>query len=159
MTLSVLRFRKPLAGHITRKVCWPQGASLTSFEPARDGIDARTLLNNAYAKGGGEIQDFATWSTQLITDEEYDPTLCFVVREATTGRIIGFAQCWTSAFVKDLAVAEDWRGKGLGRTLMAHIFEAFDRRNAVKVELKVEADNPSGAVKFYEAIGMERLED
>lgn len=67
---------------------------------------------------------------------------------------MGFAQCWTSAFIKDIAVSHDWRGKGVGRALMAEVFTLFKARGASAVTLKVEADNPSGAVRFYQALGM-----
>jgi len=54
-------------------------------------------------------------------------------------------------------VVADWRGRGVGLALMAEIFAAFHGRGATTVELKVEADNPSGAVRFYERLGMVRI--
>ncbi|MFW6027727.1 MAG: GNAT family N-acetyltransferase, partial [bacterium] len=63
------------------------------------------------------------------------------------------AHCWTTGFIKDIAVAPAYRRRGVGRALMAEIFRAFHRRGAAWVDLKVQADNHS-AIAFYEAIGM-----
>lgn len=54
--------------------------------------------------------------------------------------MIGVVRCWASAFVKDLAVAEHWRRRGIGEALLKHVSAAFWTRGAGHVDLKVEAD-------------------
>ena len=90
-------------------------------------------------------------------DSEYDPTLCFLAANEQD-EIVGVAQCWTSAFVKDLAVAPAMRRQGLGAALLSHAFRAFAERGVPSVDLKVDADNPSGALRLYRSLGFETVE-
>lgn len=70
------------------------------------------------------------------------------------GAVLGFAQCWNTGFVKDIAVRADKRGQGLGRALMEAVFAHFAALGIETVWLKVDSDNPSGAVPFYQALDM-----
>jgi ribosomal protein S18 acetylase RimI-like enzyme len=134
---------------------WPEGVRLQAFTtelaPA-----VHDLLTTAYLDGGGSVEVFPAWWSSLASDAEYDPKLVFMVRD-TEFRIVGVAQCWTSAYVKDLAVHPDWRRRGVGRALLLHAFEVFKHNGALTVSLKVEADNPSGAVRLYRAVGMRQI--
>jgi ribosomal protein S18 acetylase RimI-like enzyme len=87
-------------------------------------------------------------------DAEFEPALCFTLTETATSALAGFAQCWSSGFVKDIGVRPDLRRHGLGRALMAEIFRTFQARGIGEIRLKVHADNPSGAPAFYRALGM-----
>jgi ribosomal protein S18 acetylase RimI-like enzyme len=93
----------------------------------------------------------------LKGDAEYDPALCFIAVD-DQDQIVGVAQCWTSAFLKDLAVSLAFRRRGLGSALLLTVFQAFQERGAEFVDLKVEADNPTGAVRLYGSHGMWTLE-
>jgi ribosomal protein S18 acetylase RimI-like enzyme len=141
-----------LLGETIAAPIWPDGLHLEDFTPAC-GRDAHALLELAYAKGGGSVPAFEAWWCALSQDGEYDPDLCFPVRDGE-GKLVGFAQCWTSAFVKDLVVHPDFRKCGVGRALLLYIFQVFQKRGAAAVELKVQTDNPSGAVQFYARLGM-----
>src|SRR5205085_5764264 len=81
---------------------WPSGVSIAELRPSQS-RDAHQLLALGYARGGGSVAPYSEWWNALTTDAEYDPALCFV-SETDSGEIVGFAQCWTSAFIKDLAV-------------------------------------------------------
>lgn len=131
---------------------WPEGVRLQRFA-AEQAAAVHDLLATAYADGGGSVAPFSAWWSSLAADAEFDPELVFVARGAGA-RVVGAAQCWTSAFVKDLAVHPDYRRRGLGRALLLHAFGEFKRRGAPTVSLKVEPDNPSGAVRLYRAVGM-----
>jgi ribosomal protein S18 acetylase RimI-like enzyme len=67
------------------------------------------------------------------------------------------AQCWTEGFVKDLAVRPAYRGRGLGEALLRAVFAEFARRGVARVRLKVDAGNPTGAVRLYRRVGMDEL--
>jgi ribosomal protein S18 acetylase RimI-like enzyme len=101
---------------------------------------------------------FEDWWSSLSNDGEYDPDLCFPVRDRNGG-LVGFAQCWTTGFVKDFVVHPRHRRRGIGRALLLHIFRIFRERGAEAVDLKVQTDNPSGAVRFYESLGMMKVSD
>ena len=75
----------------------------------------------------------------LGRDADYDPTLCFVLRLAA--RVVGVAQAWTSAYLKDLVVHPAYRGRGLGSTLLEHVFLTFRQRGEACVDLKVMEHN------------------
>ncbi len=130
---------------------WPPDVVCRTLA-SEDAREAHKLLASAYWQGGGGVPDFRRWWSQLRKDAEFDPALCFIVADAEG--IAGVAQCWTSAFVKDLAVAERARRKGLGRALMLHVFRAFAERGAWGVSLKVREEN-AGALSLYQSLGMQ----
>jgi ribosomal protein S18 acetylase RimI-like enzyme len=66
-------------------------------------------------------------------------------------------QCWTTAFVKDIAVHPRARRCGVGRALMLTAFEAFRARGATHVDLKVREDNLA-ARQLYDRLEMSLVE-
>ena len=152
----VLRMRRSLANAVPEPL-WPAGIRLVPFEPDRHAQKVHALLVDAYAQGGGYVEPFAIWWPSLRDDSEYDPTLCFLAANERD-EIVGVAQCWTSAFVKDLAVAPSFRRHGLGATLLSHVLRIFAERGVPAVDLKVDADNPSGALRLYRSLGFETAE-
>jgi ribosomal protein S18 acetylase RimI-like enzyme len=148
----VLRMRRERPGEAPEPR-WPGGVSVRTLEPD-DAPGVHALLEHGYRNGGGEVAPFPVWWRDLCLDEEFDPDLCFLAVEEATGRVLGVAQCWTSAFVKDLAVHEDARRRGIGLALLHHAFRVFAARGAEHVDLKVDEDNATGAPQLYEAAGM-----
>lgn len=130
---------------------WPGGVELTTLEDA-DAAAAHQLLVPAYAEGGGAVPPFETWWEALAGDAEFDPKLCFLVRNSA-GQLIALAQCWTSAFVKDLVVHPSYRQRGLGKALLLHVFSAFKLRSARTVSVKVQTTNAI-AMQLYGQMGM-----
>lgn len=133
----------------------PLGVELLPFD--RDsGRQARDLLQRVYPEGIGDngitFDGFWTW---LTTDSEYDPTLMFVV--ATDGQVVGLCHCWSSAFVKDLAVDPAFRRRGLGAALVTLSLEAFAHRGAAAVDLKTEVTNTE-AQSLYRRLGFVAVE-
>lgn len=127
------------------------------FAPGEQAHKVHALLARAYAQGGGDVEPLDIWWSSLRDDSEYDPSLCFIaVNEGHDA--VGFAQCWTSAFIKDLAVDPAYRRKGLGSALLLETFRIFKKRGASFIDLKVQADNPSGAVRLYRAHGFQTIE-
>jgi ribosomal protein S18 acetylase RimI-like enzyme len=154
--LPPIRMQRDLSEPIDAAV-WPEGAQLHGFTTEHSAA-VHELLNIAYLDGGGSVEAFSVWWSSLATDPEFDPSLIFVAREPGF-RIIGIAHCWTSAFVKDLVVHPNWRRRGLGRALLLHAFGFFKHRGALTVSLKVQANNPSGAIRLYRALGMRQISD
>ena len=131
---------------------WPEGIRLVPFEP-QHALAAHALLAGAYAEGGGAVPArFVQWWDAVSTDAECDPELCFVAL-AEDGSMAGFALCWTSSFVKDIAVAPAHRRKGVGEALLLSAFATLKSRGHARVGLKVKTDNPSGAQRLYERLG------
>jgi len=88
----------------------------------------------------------------LRADPEYNPSIFFLALDGND-RVIGLAQCWRSAFLKDLAVSEAWRRMRVGKGLLLQAFTTFQLRGATHLDLKVE-DDPSGAARLYRRMGM-----
>ena len=62
-----------------------------------------------------------------------------------------------TAFVKDLAVHPEARGKGIGEALMWQAFAAFRERGAAHVDLKTNTVENAAAVRLYERLGMTQV--
>lgn len=131
-------------------VAWPAGLHLSEYHPAlADAV--HQLLGLGYQDGSGQVPTLDTWRASVETDAEYDPTLCFIAVDAQG--IVGVAQCWTSAYIKDLVVHPRAQGQGLGRALLLHSFKVFQQRREGYVDLKVREDNHR-ARRLYESVGM-----
>lgn len=136
---------------------WPMDVRIVPFEPDLHAFDAHLLLTEAYQEGGGKIGSFEDWWGSLLSDSEYDPALLFVALDDDL-QIVGFAQCWTSGYVKDVGVRKDRRREGIGESLLRHVFNEFQKRGLHQVMLKVEIGNPSGAEALYRRLGMIAIE-
>jgi ribosomal protein S18 acetylase RimI-like enzyme len=97
------------------------------------------------------VPSLEEWRQQFVSDAEFDPTLCLVA--SNTEGILGVAQCWTSAFIKNLSVHPCAQGQGLGRALLLHSFQVFKQRGEPYVDLKVLESNLR-ARKLYESADM-----
>jgi ribosomal protein S18 acetylase RimI-like enzyme len=127
---------------------WPAGIAPAAFGSV-DPRQVHAVLDVAFP---GLVARFEDWYGNLTTDAEFDPALC-VPAMAEDGSVAGFVQCWTPGFVKDLAVAPHYRGKGVGAALMLHVFALFAARGLTYVDLKVEpAEEP--ARRLYARLGM-----
>lgn len=100
-----------------------------------------------------EEPEFDRWWESRSGDDEYDPAMCFVTTGAD-GTIVGAAWCWTSGFLKDLAVAPSARRKGLGEALCGAVFETFRARGLAHVDLKTNVVESAEAVRLYRRLGM-----
>lgn len=153
----VLRMRRELDAP-PEPPLWPAGVSLETLgaRPDRKLLQAaHSVLESGFWEGGGGAPVFRQWWKALRKDTEYDPSLVFIAMDGEG--VAGLAQCWTSSFVKDLAVAPRMRRKGLGRALMLTVFAEFTRRGAAHVDLKVREDN-AGATALYHSLRMRTIE-
>ncbi len=147
----ILRMRKDLVPPLSAP-SWPEGISLAPVNQTRpDALHA--ILADAYRNGFGTVPPaFEDWWTSVTADSEYDPALVFVAVGAA-GDPVGLAQCWTSGFIKDLAVVPPWRGRGIGDALLAEVFLELRNRGLSHVDLKVGAAN-APALSLYRRAGM-----
>lgn len=149
----VLRMRRELSGAIEPPV-WPAGVVLRtlSAKPEKKLAQAaHAVLEAGFWEGGGGAPVFRQWWKAVSRDDEFDPALFFLAVDG--GNVIGMAQCWTSSFIKDLAVHPSARRRGLGRALMLATFHVFAQRGSTHVDLKVREEN-AAAQALYRSIGM-----
>ena len=131
----------------------PQWPADTRLDHYRDELAPaiHAVLRMTQDQGGGRVASLDDWRRQFVSDAEYDPTLCLVASNADG--ILAVAQCWTSAFIKNLAVHPCAQGQGLGRALLLHSFQVFKQRSEPYVDLKVLESNLR-ARQLYESAGM-----
>jgi len=148
------RMRRLLDG-LEAAPAWPTGIACRTLQGTDDAEAVHALLSSTYMTSGDALPAFAEWWRRLSTDGEFDPDLCFLACDEAGG-LAGLAQCWTSAFLKDLAVRPDLRRRGLGRALLLQCFAVLRARGADRLDLKVEAANLA-ALRLYEGAGMVRV--
>lgn len=114
-------------------------------------VAVHQLLTLGRIEGGGRVKSLAQWLAAFETDPEFDSQLCFVIDDRMG--VVAVAQCWTSAYVRDLVVHPRARGQGLGKVLLERAFDAFRLRREGQVDLKV-MENNLPARRLYERAGM-----
>lgn len=141
--------RRDLTGSLPAPL-WPADTQLDHY---RDELAPaiHAVLRLTQDQGGGRVPHLETWQRQFTTDAEFDPTLCLVA--SNHEGILAVAQCWTSAFIKNLSVHPCAQGQGLGRALLLHSFQVFKQRGEPYVDLKVLESNLR-ARQLYESAGM-----
>jgi ribosomal protein S18 acetylase RimI-like enzyme len=149
----VVRLRCDLDGAL-QAPNWPAGFVPRTLLSLADAAAVHALLTEVFPERRDE--PFDAWWQKLSTDEEFDPALCFLVFDAE-GELAAAAQCWTSAYLKDLAVKPDARRLGLGGALLRQVFWAFRARGAAHVDLKTDLVENRDAVRLYERLGMRRV--
>lgn len=101
-------------------------------------------------------RSFEEWWEEKRTASDFDPTLWFVVHDgaALAATVRNDPSRNGGGWVAALGVRRAWRGRGLGRALLLHSFREFHRRGLTRVSLGVDAENPTGATRLYESVGM-----
>jgi mycothiol synthase len=104
----------------------------------------------------------AEWWKQNQDAPNFDPTLWFLIRDgAEVAAVVrNEPNRREGGMVAAIGVRRPWRGRGLGRALLLHTFGEFHRRGVNRISLGVDTENPTGATKLYESVGMHvELED
>ncbi len=151
---EILRMAVPV-GESPAAPSWPAGVTIRPWREG-DAPAVHALLVAAFAGGRERIPPYDEWKRRFTGDGSFEPATCFLAL-ADRG-LAGAALCWREGFVKDLAVAPAWRRRGLGEALLRHAVGVFAARGVAVVSLKVDASNPTGAVRLYERVGMRVVE-
>jgi ribosomal protein S18 acetylase RimI-like enzyme len=138
---------------------WPEGISVRPFE-SRDEEAVYECVQESFAG----LWDYHRipldeWRVYNLTGERFDPGLLWLAEDG--GELAGVSlNYWhvsgdgTYGWIGTLGVRRPWRKRGLGRALLRHSFRDFQERGATRVGLGVDAQNPTGAVRLYESVGM-----
>ena len=65
---------------------------------------------------------------------------------------------WYGVYVEDLFVSPEWRGRGLGRRLLAYVADLAVKRRCGRLEWAV-LDWNEPAIRFYESLEAQRMEE
>jgi mycothiol synthase len=135
----------------------PEGVQMRTFDPERDGKAVHSLIQAAFADNERyEGEPYSEWVARNIDREAFDPELWFLA--AADGEVVGSIVCpnyESEGWVRQLAVARDWRGRGVGMALLLKAFGEFYRRRRPRVGLVVDSWNRTGARALYERAGMQ----
>lgn len=136
---------------------WPDGLQVNTFEP-EEAKAFHDALVEAFADEWNFIaMPFEEWKEmRLVKDPDFDPTLWFIVRDGDEIAAVmrNEPDRSGSGFVGALGVRKPWRKRGLALALLQHAFGEFYRRGKRRVALGVDAENPTGATRLYERVGM-----
>jgi len=135
---------------------WPSGYTLRTVDPASDPQALHALIQDAFSHSGYKRQSFNDWKDRMMHPPAFIPDIWFVL--VFQRQIVGCVLCFeyeNIGWVRQLAVHQDHRGKGLGRKLLQHAFSVFRARGFSRVGLAVEADN-TNALNLYQSVGMQK---
>jgi ribosomal protein S18 acetylase RimI-like enzyme len=136
---------------------WPPGLVAEPFDPA-DAHDFHAALEESFAEEWGHTPEtLEAWSKRKLDAPGFDPTLWTVVRDGDQVAAVLTAD-WKrhgdAGWIAAVGVRKPWRRRGVGEALLLRAFGEFHRRGERAVQLGVDAENPTGATRLYERVGM-----
>ncbi len=136
---------------------WPEGFLVSDFDPA-EAREFHAALEEGFAdEWGHTAEPFEAFAKRRIDEERFDPTLWATVRgggEIAAVLIADWKRHGDAGWIGSVAVRKPWRRRGLGEALLLRSFGQFYERGERVVQLGVDAENPSGATRLYERVGM-----
>jgi mycothiol synthase len=149
------RMEMPLEGP-PPPAAWPEGVRVRTFDLERDARAVHALVEEAFADNERhDAQSFEEWQAFMIDREAFEPGLWFVAE--SEGSVVGVVLCpdyGGEGWVRQLAVAREWRRRGLGTALLRQAMSEFHRRGRDRIGLVVDSWNRTGAKELYERAGM-----
>jgi mycothiol synthase len=149
------RMSMPLGEQPPRPV-WPEGVLVRTFDQERDTRAVYALVQDAFGDNERHTaESFEEWQAFMIEREAFEPGLWFIAE--ADGEIVGCVLCPDyddEGWIRQLAVARDWRRRGLGTALLHQAMSEFFRRGRKELGLVVDSWNRTGAKELYENAGM-----
>jgi ribosomal protein S18 acetylase RimI-like enzyme len=135
----------------------PDGVTFRTYGDT-DAHAVRELLDAAYVDWDDTYVPFAhdDWLAFMTENDSFDPAYWFLAEAG--GDLAGVCLTWKEGWIKDVAVAPDARGRGLGEALLRHAFASLYDSGVRRIGLKVDAHNPTSAIRLYERLGMKVVE-
>jgi mycothiol synthase len=134
----------------------PSGIAIASLRPRDDLREVHAVLDEAFADHWGHVPEpFEHWAQDRAQGPDYDPALWRLAWE--DDRLVGALTAVVRgerAWVTELGVRREARGRGIGAALLRGAFEAIAARRIASVVLVVDAANTTGATVLYERVGM-----
>lgn len=148
--------RTDLDPSASRVSSWPDGITVRTVEPERDGRRLHAADEEAFSE---HYLFFATpfeeWRLRRFDRDDFDPSLWLVAwdRDEIAGQVWAIPR-GAEVFIEDLSVRKRWRGRGLGAALLSEVFGLLAARGHTLVRLFVDVQNITGAIRVYERVGM-----
>ena len=135
---------------------WPPGIAARRFRRHLDEAAVHAAGEEAFQDHWRpDTMDLEEWLAFRFQRPDLDLGLWWVVwdGEEVAGSLLAF-ESPLGAYVDSLSVRRPWRGRGLGRALLLLAFAELRRRGLPRAYLGVDSENPTGAMRLYESVGM-----
>jgi GNAT superfamily N-acetyltransferase len=134
----------------------PEVGDGITIRPARPDDDhaAYVVVENAFNEWDDRTQrTFEQWSSGTIGRTDFDRTLLLVATDGDEVVGVCFGVRYPDeGWADQIAVAPDYRGRGLGRAMLANLFAEFRARG--ETNLGLNTDSRTGALDLYLDLGM-----
>jgi mycothiol synthase len=134
----------------------PEGIELRPFIKGEHDVSVWQAHNEAWRDHWGSHDvTLEEWQRSRFDDPEFDPTLWQIAWDGD--EVAGFSlnrYRMGIGWIRTLGVRRPWRKRGLGEALLLHSFGEFYRRGTKTIGLGVDAQNPTGATRLYQKVGM-----
>jgi mycothiol synthase len=135
---------------------FPQGIELRPFIQGEHDVPVWQAQNEAFRDHWGSHEvTLEEWRRSRFGDPEFDPTLWIIAWDGE--EVAGFSlnrYRMGNGWIRTLGVRRPWRKRGLGEAILLHSFGEFYRRGKKTIGLGVDAQNPTGATRLYQKVGM-----
>jgi mycothiol synthase len=138
---------------------WPPGFHAEPLDYAKDADAFHATLDEAFAEEfGHEPERGIDWRARRER-HGFDPTFWFVVKheDEVAAAVLCEENRFGGGWVASIGVLKPYRKRGLGRALLQHAFQELYRRGWRRVSLGVDAENPTGATRLYERVGLHQV--
>ena len=143
---------------------FPDSISIITYNEFNNLREVYRVLTEAFRDHRGHIDEdfdtaFARFEHFIINDPNIDFSLWFLAMDGD--KLIGISLCvpiaWDDphkAWVDELGVLREYRGRGIAKGLLHHSFGELYKRGITKVGLNADGSNLTGAVQLYQNVGM-----
>lgn len=135
---------------------WPEGLEPRPFE--REHAQAFWAADDEAFQDEAdyESQPFDEFVAHRLERPGFDPELWTAVWDGDeiVATVIVDRKRFGAGWIAGLGVRRPWRRRGLGRALLLRSFRQLYERGQRRVSLNVHTENPTGATRLYESVGM-----
>lgn len=134
----------------------PEGIELRPFVRGEHDVAVWRAQNETFRDHPGSHEwTLEEWRRIRFDDPEFDSSLWAIAWDGD--EVAGFSQNryrMGIGWIRMLGVRRPWRKRGLGEVLLLHSFGEYYRRGTHTIGLGVNANNPTGATRLYQKVGM-----
>jgi mycothiol synthase len=134
---------------------WPGGVRVLPYDDAE--ADAfHAALDEAFAEEWGHEPERPVDWREIRERRSPDRSAWSVVKDGDeiAAAVVAEEEHWGVGWIHSIGVRPRWRRRGLGEALLLHTFRELSRRGRGRIGLGVDAQNPTGATRLYERVGM-----
>jgi ribosomal protein S18 acetylase RimI-like enzyme len=139
----------------------PHGIDVAPFRP-EDLPDLYAAIDDAFESDWRFASGLEDFRVKWLGRERARPDLWLVAREEDTvaGALVAeWKRNGDLGWIEWIGVRPAWRRRGVGRALLVGALRRFHDLGERRVGLGVDAANPTGATRLYEALGMRRTSE